>query len=463
MTSPFYKKPIHRRPLCAASQHKLKLGLSLVWLALIWAAVVLGPTLSRAESIRLTVGQKFQLPAGANETVHLSGQHVIGANEKNGQIEVLAKSPGRAQVKVGARELQIEVIGPARADRQFQLQNLCRDRLGLKVALVQGVVTVTGELHRWADWQALAEAPSPSGEEYSFRARIDDDIKATILKELRERVSSRHLPPPEVTLTPEVRAVIPESLRTYATVWDEIFAPYGIRRVYDKSALTVAPLVRIQVVVAEVNKAASQKMGIEWPDSTSAQISPAFDGPSQVLLTLHALERDGLGHILASPNLLAKSGSEAEFLAGGELPIKVANHYVHEVVWKRHGIYLKIKPVAEYSGAMSIELTTEVSMPDKVYDELPSLKSNRMSTHFDLSEPRTIVLSGLVRQFSDESSEGLPKLSQWPLVGRLFGAKTLSSSQSELVIFVTPQIVNPSEESQNIKMPKGWRKSDDPA
>lgn len=428
---------------------------------LTWAGIFAGSTSTWGETLNLTVGQRKDISIDPNEVAHVHGNSVISVEDKGNHVEVVGRTPGHAVLKIASRDFQFFVNGASHASLFAALKEASRNLLGLNVTMNGNQIVVSGELHRLSDWQLLAQTAQSYGGEYTFRGRLDDDIKPQVLKFLRENVYAKNLPAPNFLFSPESRAIIADEFKNLAPQWDEILAPFGIARVYEKSALAIQPLVRVNIVVAEVNKAASQQLGVEWPDSASAQISPAFNGQAQVMLTLHALERAGLGSILASPNLLARSGSEAEFLAGGELPIKVANHYVHEVVWKRHGIYLKIKPIADFSGKVSIELTTEVSMPDKVYDELPSLKSNRISTHFDLAEPRTIVLSGLIRNNWDESSEGLPLLSRLPIIGRLFSSKNFTSSRSELVIFVTPQIVNVHDESQDIKMPKDWKKHDE--
>jgi len=82
----------------------------------------------------------------------------------------------------------------------------------------------------------------------------------------------------------------------------------------------------------------------------------------------------------------------------------------HEVVWKPYGILLKIKPLADFSGRMSIALTTEISKADfdQKVDGFPGMKTNRIETHFDLLQSRTIALSGLIKHEQIEGSEGLP-------------------------------------------------------
>ena len=78
----------------------------------------------------------------------------------------------------------------------------------------------------------------------------------------------------------------------------------------------------------------------------SQKFLPSFSASNDLVLELKALETKGLGRVLASPNLLCRSGSVAEFLAGGELPIRTSQYFGGEMVWKKHGVLLKVKPVA---------------------------------------------------------------------------------------------------------------------
>jgi pilus assembly protein CpaC len=237
--------------------------------------------------------------------------------------------------------------------------------------------------------------------------------------------------------------VFAKDLEVFAAQIQEILQPYGIRTVFEKSQIATQPLVRIQITVAEVSRQLQRKIGVQWPDAVAAQLSPKFKGPDELTIFLRALEDEGMGHILASPTLLARSGGESEFLAGGEIPIRISNGKRFDVIWKRHGIYLQMKPIADLTGRMKMSLTTEVSMPSgEAVDGIPGLKTNRISSQFDLEGSQTIVLSGLVKNDWFTTSSGIPGLKNLPILGYLFKSDSFMESQSELVIFVTPQVLH---------------------
>ena len=132
-------------------------------------------------------------------------------------------------------------------------------------------------------------------------------------------------------------------------------------------------------------------------------------------------------------------------MAGGEFPVKFVNYKVKEVIWKKYGIFLKVKPVADSSGRMTIKIETEVSSINQIIDGIPSLLTHRVSSTFDMNESRTIILSGLLKEQSHETSSGLPFLGQLPILGPLFSSQKFLNERTELLVFVKPEILENSK------------------
>jgi len=118
---------------------------------------------------------------------------------------------------------------------------------------------------------------------------------------------------------------------------------------------------------------------------------------------------------------------------------------MQDVVWKKYGIIMKVKPRADFSGKMSISIETEVSSidPSTVGEGVPALFTNKIQSHFDLNESRVIALSGLIKNEQSESSKGLPGLSRIPILGALFSSKDFRDNRTELVVFVRPEVLSP--------------------
>src|SRR5690606_22390992 len=135
---------------------------------------------------------------------------------------------------------------------------------------------------------------------------------------------------------------------------------------------------------------------------------------------------------------------EAKFLAGGEFPIKIINFQTNDIQWKKHGILLSFKPLADRSGKLSLSLSVEISLIDQAQaiDGIPGLLVNRVESHLDLKESQTIALSGLIKEQSGKSNQGIAALKNIPIIGRLFSSEDFRNNRTDLVVFVTPRVVS---------------------
>jgi pilus assembly protein CpaC len=133
------------------------------------------------------------------------------------------------------------------------------------------------------------------------------------------------------------------------------------------------------------------------------------------------------------------------------------NYKAQDVVWKRYGILLRVKPRADAAGRLSISLETEVSTLDKsmAVDGIPAILTNRVSSHFDLTKPQTIALSGLLKNEDGNSTEGVPLLSRLPIIGALFSSKDFRENRSELIIFVRPSILKEGDSASPAHLSQG--------
>ncbi len=161
--------------------------------------------------------------------------------------------------------------------------------------------------------------------------------------------------------------------------------------------------------------------------------------------TLNLMARNGEAVILAEPRLSCRSGGNARFIAGGELPIPYSTGIgATSVIFKEYGIKFDVNPVASESGVIAAKIATEISAidPDVKVNNVPGLLKRRAETEVNLRENETLVIAGLL---SDESGKGVdkvPGLGEIPILGRLFKSKDYQSRQTELVVFMTPRFVD---------------------
>lgn len=236
------------------------------------------------------------------------------------------------------------------------------------------------------------------------------------------------------------------------------------------------PMVMFDVQVVEIPRYRLQELGVRWNGATQgginagaswdalggralteragesplARASPhspfsGYLGANMLLASrIHAMVERGEALVLAQPQLLARSGATADFLAGGEVPYTtVDGNGKTDTVFKPYGVSLKMTPRVENNGVIRAHLVVEASAVDSTVAGAsgPALKTRRASTEFNVRSGRTLVLAGFLSHDASERRDGLPGLSDIPWISRLFGARRTERRDIELAIFVTPSIV----------------------
>jgi pilus assembly protein CpaC len=186
---------------------------------------------------------------------------------------------------------------------------------------------------------------------------------------------------------------------------------------------------------------------------------------------VQALERVGLARTLAEPVLTATSGSSAKFLAGGEFPVPTAQEGNRvSVSFKPFGVGLGFTPTVLSADRISLTISTEVSeistaasfrQADTVIRDtagnvtetirglsIPGVSTRKAETTLELPSGRSMVMAGLIQQSTRQSIEGLPGLKDLPILGNLFRSRDFQSNDTELVIIITPYLVNSTSMDQ---------------
>lgn len=162
---------------------------------------------------------------------------------------------------------------------------------------------------------------------------------------------------------------------------------------------------------------------------------------------------DGYGRLLAQPKLVCASGEKAEFTAGGEVPIPLITNNQFTVEYKPYGVILKLRPTADRNGNIQTEIEAEVSEIDQSVAvaigasvSVPGFRTRKVKTNVTVRHGETIVLSGVFTHDEQKDVSKLPGLGHIPIIGELFKNRAFDSTKRELVIFVTPRIVNPDSD-----------------
>ena len=266
----------------------------------------------------------------------------------------------------------------------------------------------------------------------------------------------------------------------------ELAQTAGATVINDLQAPT-AELVLLRVRFAEVTRTAAEKYGSAIGMLNPGQLSPGSPGTDTRIQTLS----DGLVRLfllgandsldillnwmkgrgefrsLAEPDLLALSGQEATFLAGGEFPFPVAQGVTGAVtiVFKEFGVRLNFTPRVTNTGRIRLSVEPEVSSLDFANAltvqgfRVPSVLTRRAKTEVELREGQHLALAGLLDNSLTDDVTKIPLLGDLPILGKLFRSKDARQRRTELLVLVTPYIVQPSDTLQSVPTgePDGWK------
>ncbi|MEI4507297.1 type II and III secretion system protein family protein [Sphingopyxis sp. CCNWLW253] len=186
-------------------------------------------------------------------------------------------------------------------------------------------------------------------------------------------------------------------------------------------------------------------------------------GGLDILGVLDSLEDKGLAKTLAEPTLVALSGEKASFLAGGEFPIPVVqgggsgggnNGSSITIEFKPFGVSLGFTPTILADGVINMIVEPEVSSIDPnnsiVLNDItiPGLQTRRASTTLELRDGESFAIAGLIRQDFATTVRQVPLLGSIPIIGSLFRSSGFKRGETELLIVVTPRLVQPIRPNQ---------------
>jgi pilus assembly protein CpaC len=175
-----------------------------------------------------------------------------------------------------------------------------------------------------------------------------------------------------------------------------------------------------------------------------------FSQKYDVGVLIRAMQQRGLFQSLAEPNLVAESGKEASFLAGGEFPVPVAQgsgaNLAVSVQFKEFGVRLNFTPTVN-GDRVHLKVRPEVSTLDfgnaVVLSgfRIPALSTRRTETEIELRNGQTFAIAGLLNNQMQSTMQKIPGIGDIPILGYLFRSKVAQKEQTELVVMITPEIL----------------------
>jgi general secretion pathway protein D len=238
----------------------------------------------------------------------------------------------------------------------------------------------------------------------------------------------------------------------------------------------------IEATVAEVTLADNDTLGAEWVASLGARpneiIQNVMTGIGTAGFTFTVLNRAGATRliinalasnnrvkVLSTPKILSRSGGEAKIQVGAQVPIVTSqgtssqlqqqgtSAILQSIQYKDTGVILTVKPTIYAGSQIDLEIRQEVSeaVPNTTSQlSSPVINTRTVSTQLSLQDGATVLLGGLIMENANSTSTGIPGLKDIPGVGFLFGTQNVMKTRSELFVFITPYIVNSSEDAARL-------------
>ncbi|CAN7255333.1 type II and III secretion system protein family protein [Massilia sp. LjRoot122] len=249
----------------------------------------------------------------------------------------------------------------------------------------------------------------------------------------------------------------------------------GKVKVINMLSVAAPQQVMLEVKVAEISKTLIDQLGVSigasrtngsWTYSFlsnllsgNPSVLDAFNNRNGNFLSIDAQKRDGLIKVLAEPNIMAISGQEASFLAGGKIFIPVSqtqNNGIPTITLeeKEYGVAVKFTPTVLEGGRINLKVAPEVSDLNKegvgitatgisTTAILPSFTTRRATTTVQLFDGQSFAIGGLIKNNVTTNVKAFPMLGEIPVLGALFRSSEFQTDRSELVFIITPRLVKP--------------------
>lgn len=239
----------------------------------------------------------------------------------------------------------------------------------------------------------------------------------------------------------------------------------------------------IEVVVAELAVGALQRLGVQWTynglTGLNASRSATFGGGGlsisytntarDILAAIDALATDSQARVLSNPKVMARNGEVATIQVGSEVPIITTQQSVgsgvgpfpgnggsgvlQQIQYRSTGVILTVRPVINSGNRLDLDVMQEVSSAaatETGVTTTPTISTRRIETKLSLRDGSTVLLGGLISRDSSNSKGGVPLLKDIPLIGAAFRNRSEQLTERELLIMITPYVVNDDFEAEEI-------------
>jgi pilus assembly protein CpaC len=350
-------------------------------------------------------------------------------------VFVLGKKTGMTTVYVlGANNRTLLQRTVVVSRDMIAVRNMISSRfpnLNVQLTTGQGSLLLTGQVSNSSDADAIVQAVTPylaEKETLINRMTIDRPLQV----QLRVRIT-------------EVDRNVTQQL---GINWQAMGSAVGN---FYGGLFSGRPIYNLNQPLA--NGAGGVTYPVNLPTNNAYSMFGAFrTGNVDIRALVDALNQEGLLTVLAEPNLVALSGQTASFLAGGEFPIPVSQtNGAISVEFKQFGVKLDFTPTVLSEHRISLKVRPEVSQIDTSVSvttggiTVPGLSVRRADTTVELASGQSFAIGGLLQSNTTDIISQVPGVGSIPVLGKLFSSSNYQNNKTELVIMVTPYLVEPTD------------------
>lgn len=405
---------------------------------LLGLAVVPVRAQSGADDLRVTLGKSLVIDYPEDVTrISTSAPEVVDYVPVSArEILLHAKGVGTATVVIWAKSGQRNFYNVNVELNMEPVRKMVRDAYPneeVRLTAARDTVTATGTVSSQSVADRIAAMVTPTGKTFVNNMRVKT---APVEKQILLRVKFAQLD------------------RTYGN-------QFGVNLVSTGALNTVGGTGTGQFASARMNSLGTGASNVSISDTLNLF---AFRPDLNLAGFIKALQNQGVLQILAEPNLVTTNGKEATFLVGGEFPVPVlqggSNAGAVTVQFREFGIRLTFNPSLTENGTLKMYVKPEVSTIDLAHGvtvsgfTIPALATRRVESNVELGLGQSFVIGGLIDDRTDETMSKMPGLSAIPLLGQLFKSRNENRSKTELLVMVTPELVEPMTAGDPKLMPQ---------
>ncbi len=338
-----------------------------------------------------------------------------------------------------------------------------------------------------SQWARTLDVPSDRGIGKTFFTYAVKHKDATLLAKTLEQLLGRSGAPAAAGAAtgaapgaPTVVVDTSTNTMIFQTSREEYSKVSGLLQTLDRPAKGAL----IEVTVAELSLDDKNQLGVEWltnkalsgggsvSTGTASGLAigsagfnyKVFDSATNLRFVLNALASDNQATVLSSPRVMARNGETATIQVGQEVPIITSQQsggtttvgaaaVLQTIQYRSTGVILRVKPVIHSSDQIDLDVSQEVSGAQSTSTGVnvsPTFTTRRIETKLTLRNGATVLLGGLISDQNSQGMAGIPFLKDVPGLGSFFSTKNRSGQRSELVVLITPYVINDDGDAEAV-------------